>query len=279
MNAGKWLSSSPLSSAIKVSVSMTSADGSVIDYPVFPTVDILGVPVSRTTIPAAVAAIFSAIRSGKSQYVCVRDVHGIMHAVEHPEMMEIQRRAAIVTPDGMPLVIVARRRGYNDIERVCGADLMEAVCAASQAPGFKHFFYGGKEGVAELLIERLRARYPGLQVAGHYCPPFRSLTTAEDKAATAMIRASGADIVWVGISTPKQEYWMRDHVSQLPGVTLLGVGAAFDFHAGIIKRAPVIMRRLSLEWLHRLGSEPRRLWRRYLIMVWHVLREKSSETR
>lgn len=260
---------------------MTSSDGGVIDHPVFPTVDILGVPVSRTTIPKAVDAIFSAIRSGQSQYVCVRDVHGIMHAVEHPDMMDIQRRAAIVTPDGMPLVIVARSRGHRDIERVCGADLMEAVCSASQDTGFRHFFYGGKDGVAELLIEKLTARYPRMQVAGYYCPPFRLLTPDEDAAATAMIRQSDAHIVWVGISTPKQEYWMRDHVGQLPGATLLGVGAAFDFHAGIVKRAPVFMRRLSLEWLHRLSSEPRRLWRRYLIMapkfVWHVLREKSSE--
>ncbi len=233
-------------------------------------------------MPQAVGTVFNAIRSCKSQYVCVRDVHGIMHAIDHPDMMDIQRRAAMVTPDGMPLVIVARSRGFRDIERVCGADLMDAVCDASQDEGFKHFFYGGKEGVAELLIERLKARYPRLQVAGSYCPPFRPLTPEEDDTATRMIRESGAQIVWVGISTPKQEYWMRDHVAHLPGATLLGVGAAFDFHAGMVKRAPVVMRRLSLEWLHRLASEPRRLWRRYLIMapkfVWHVMREKSSVT-
>ncbi|MBW4330258.1 WecB/TagA/CpsF family glycosyltransferase [Stakelama sp. CBK3Z-3] len=232
-----------------------------------PIADILGVPVSRITIPRAIALIRGAIDNEQSQYICVRDVHGVMHALRDPEMMEIQREAGLVTPDGMPLVWVARARGYDDIDRVCGADLMEALCEATRHTGIGHFFYGGREGVAEALIAALTQRFPGMTVAGHYCPPFRPLTPEEDAMITAQIRESGAKIVWVGISTPKQELWMRDHVTKLPGVTLLGVGAAFDFHAGMINRAPVWMRARGLEWAHRLASEPRRLWRRYLIMA------------
>lgn len=197
--------------------------------------------------------------------------------------MDIQRRAGLVTPDGMPLVWIARARGYRDIGRVSGADLMDAVCAATQHTGIKHFFYGGREGVAERLIDRMTARYPGMAVAGHYCPPFRTLDPDEDDAITTRIRDSGAQIVWVGISTPKQEFWMNDHVERLPGATLLGVGAAFDFHAGIVKRAPRWMRDYGLEWAHRLASEPRRLWRRYLVMapqfVLQVAREEAMRRR
>lgn len=244
---------------------------------VAPVADILGVPVSRITMTDAVMAIRCAIDAEQAQYVCVRDVHGIMRSLEDPALMDIQRRAGLVTPDGMPLVWVARARGFDDIARVSGADLMEALCDATQDTGIGHFFYGGREGVAEQLIARLQRRYPGITVVGHYCPPFRPLTPEEDQAVTARIRESGARIVWVGISTPKQEYWMRDHVGRLPGATLLGVGAAFDFHAGTVKRAPRWMREHGLEWLHRLASEPRRLWRRYLVMaprfVFHVARE------
>lgn len=250
---------------------------------VAPVADILGVPVSRITMAGAVAAIRCAIDEGQAQYVCVRDVHGIMRAVEDPAMMDIQRGAGLVTPDGMPLVWVAKARGYNDIARVSGADLMEALCKATEGTGVGHFFYGGREGVAEQLIARLRERFPGITVAGHHCPPFRPPTEAENEAVTALIRESGAKIVWVGVSTPKQEFWMRDHVERLPGVTLLGVGAAFDFHAGTIKRAPRWMRERGLEWLHRLASEPRRLWRRYLVMaplfVFHVARESMERRR
>jgi N-acetylglucosaminyldiphosphoundecaprenol N-acetyl-beta-D-mannosaminyltransferase len=251
----------------------------MLEKAVVPTESILGVPVSLIDMPRAVRVVLEGVRDQKAQYVCVRDVHGLMRSVEDPAMMEIQRQAAMVTPDGMPLVIVARMRGHRDINRVSGADLMDAVCDASQDTGARHFFYGGKEGVAELLIANLMQRYPRMQVAGHYCPPFRPLTPDEDEAAVDMIRRSGAQIVWVGISTPKQEFWMRDHVERLPGATLLGVGAAFDFHAGIVKRAPHWMQRSSLEWLHRLASEPRRLWRRYLVMapqfVWRVARENG----
>jgi N-acetylglucosaminyldiphosphoundecaprenol N-acetyl-beta-D-mannosaminyltransferase len=253
--------------------------GVIVDRAVVPGVDILGVPISLIDMPEAVRVVLDGVRDGHAQYVCVRDVHGLMRSVEDPAMMQIQREAAMVTPDGMPLVIIARARGHRDISRVSGADLMDAICDASQETGARHFFYGGKEGVAEKLISNFQERFPRMQVAGYYCPPFRALTPEEDDAIVDKIMQSGAQIVWVGISTPKQEFWMRDHVARLPGATLLGVGAAFDFHAGVVKRAPLWMQRSSLEWMHRLASEPRRLWRRYLIMAPHFLWRIAVERR
>lgn len=228
---------------------------------------ILGVPVSRLTLPIAVATILGWVRRGEANYVCVRDVHGLMRSREDPALMDIHFGAGMITPDGMPLVWTLRRRGYAGVGRVCGADLVEALCDASQESGVRHYFYGGKPGVAERMAAELTRRFPRLQVAGTSTPPFRAMTPEEDAAAVAEMTASGAQVVWVGISTPKQEFWMRDHVGRIPGATLLGVGAAFDFHAGDVKRSPRWMQRSGLEWLHRLISEPRRLWRRYLVLA------------
>jgi N-acetylglucosaminyldiphosphoundecaprenol N-acetyl-beta-D-mannosaminyltransferase len=228
---------------------------------------ILGVPISIVDLNAATSIIKEWVSKGESNYVCVRDVHGLMRSLEDPEMMEIQRRAGMVTPDGMPLVWIARLRGWKSIRRVCGADLMEAICGKGAEHGFRHFFYGGKDGVAERLVDKLRTKFSDLSVCGIYSPPFRPLSDDEDRDIVETIKASKANVVWVGISTPKQEYWMRDHVGKLPGVTLIGVGAAFDYHSGAVKRAPTWMRENGLEWVHRLITEPRRLWRRYLILA------------
>jgi N-acetylglucosaminyldiphosphoundecaprenol N-acetyl-beta-D-mannosaminyltransferase len=196
-----------------------------------------------------------------------------MESVRDATLRRIHAEAAMVTPDGMPLVWLARRAGYR-ADRVYGPDLMLAVCEASQHTGWRHFFYGGNEGVADLLVARLQARFPGLQVAGTYCPPFRPLSDDESDAVVEQISAASADIVWVGLSTPKQERWMAQHVSRLHGCVLIGVGAAFDFHAGLKKQAPRWIQRSGLEWLFRLATEPRRLWRRYLRnnpeFIWRV---------
>lgn len=228
---------------------------------------VLGVPVSLVSLTAAVRIIVGWCQAGEAHYVCVRDVHGIMRAQTDPELLALHARAGLVTPDGMPLVWLARHRGHLEVGRACGADLLTELCAASVELGLRHYFYGGKESVAERLAQALQARFPGLQVAGTYTPPFRPLTAAEDAEVTAAIVAARSHIVWVGLSTPTQEYWMRDHVDRIPGATLMGVGAAFDFHTGDVKRAPAWMRRAGLEWLHRLASEPRRLWRRYLVLA------------
>jgi N-acetylglucosaminyldiphosphoundecaprenol N-acetyl-beta-D-mannosaminyltransferase len=223
--------------------------------------------VSTVNMPQTIAVILSWIKSGQAHYICVRNVHGIMRAQEESELLEIHNRAGLVTPDGMPLVWLARWRGHDQVERVCGADLVAELCAASIEADISHYFYGGKQGVAERMAAALRTRFPGLKVVGTNTPPFGTMSMEEDAAHTSDIIASGAGVVWVGLSTPKQEYWMRDHVDRIPGATLVGVGAAFDFYAGDVRRAPQWMHKRGLEWLHRLASEPRRLWRRYLVMA------------
>ena len=228
---------------------------------------ILGIPVSLITMRTAVETIAGWAAIEEPNFVCIRDVHGVMRAQEDQELRAIHEKAGLVTPDGMPLVWVARQRGHKHVERVCGADLVAALCDRSQELGLRHYFFGGKPGVAERMAGELTRRFPKLKVAGCSTPPFRTLSPAEDELATSEIVTTRPDIVWVGLSTPKQEYWMRDHVGRIPGATLIGVGAAFDFYAGDIKRAPKWMQRSGLEWLHRLASEPRRLWRRYLILA------------
>jgi N-acetylglucosaminyldiphosphoundecaprenol N-acetyl-beta-D-mannosaminyltransferase len=228
---------------------------------------ILGVPVSVVDMASAVAAIVGWTKAGVSNYVCVRDVHGVMLAQEDAEFLAIHEKAGLVTPDGMPLVWIARLREGKAVGRVCGADLVDALSSVSERQGLRHYFYGGKPGVAESMVAALQARYSGLNVVGTFSPPFGSLSKEADESITRDIVVARPNIVWVGLSTPKQELWMRDHVARIPGAALIGVGAAFDFHAGQIKRAPKWMQRSGAEWLHRLFSEPRRLWWRYLVLA------------
>jgi N-acetylglucosaminyldiphosphoundecaprenol N-acetyl-beta-D-mannosaminyltransferase len=228
---------------------------------------ILNVPVSIIDMDGAVATVMCWAKDDTPNYVCVRDVHGLMQAQSDKELLSIHEEAGLVTPDGMPLVWIGRLRHEDSISRVCGSDLVEATCRASVGSGIRHYFYGGNVGVAEDLASILRKRYPGLEIAGTFTPPFEPVSSAEDERIVQTISASAPHIVWVGLSTPKQEYWMRDHVGRIPGATLIGVGAAFDFLTDRIRRAPIWMQSAGLEWLHRLCSEPRRLWRRYLILA------------
>jgi N-acetylglucosaminyldiphosphoundecaprenol N-acetyl-beta-D-mannosaminyltransferase len=161
-------------------------------------------------------------------------------------------------------VWAGHRAGAAHMRRVCGRDLMREVCQLAVERGWSSFFYGGGPGVPELLVERLTTRFPGFRVAGTWSPPFRPLTPDEDRLVIERINRSGADLVWVGLSTPKQERWMAAHASRLDAPALLGVGAAFDMHAGLVPQAPLWMQLSGLEWLYRLVREPRRLWRRYL---------------
>jgi N-acetylglucosaminyldiphosphoundecaprenol N-acetyl-beta-D-mannosaminyltransferase len=164
----------------------------------------------------------------------------------------------------MPLVWISRLLGFRHVDRVYGPDLMLAICKRSPGRGYRHFFYGGGDGVAALLKERLQARYPGLDVVGTFTPPFRPLTEEEDEDIVQCINALSPDIVWIGLSTPKQERWMAAHLGRIGASVMIGVGAAFDFHAGLKKEAPYWIQRSGLQWLFRLVSEPRRLWKRYL---------------
>ncbi len=230
-----------------------------------PRVNILGVGVSAINMTMALEIIDGWIAHRESHYVCVTGVHGVMESQRDENLRRIHNQAGLVTPDGMPLVWLSRLKGFRHVDRVYGPDLMLALCERSVARGYRHFFYGGAKGVPEQLSEVLQRRFPGLCIVGTYSPPFRPLTAEEDEEVVRMINGADPDIVWVGLSTPKQERWMADHVGRLTAPVLIGVGAAFDFHTGRKPQAPRWMQRSGLEWLFRLLTEPRRLWRRYLI--------------
>lgn len=226
--------------------------------------NVLGVGISAVNPALALQTITGWIESGQHQYVCVTGVHGVMESQKNEALRTIHNRSGMVTPDGMPMVWLSKLSGHPHVDRVYGPDLMLSVCDASRLHGYRHFLYGGNEGVAEHLAETLRSRFPGLSIVGTECPPFRALTPEEDAAVVEKINASGAQIVWVGLSTPKQEQWMAAHVDRLNANVLLGVGAAFDFHTGQARQAPRWIQRSGFEWLFRLVTNPRRLWKRYL---------------
>ncbi len=231
-----------------------------------PRTNILSVGISAITMRRALDTIHTWIAQRTPRYVCIFTVHSVMECQRNERLRAIANRSGMTTPDGMPLVWLSRLRGHRDVSRVYGPDLMLALCEESIEKGYRHFFYGGAEGVADELAARLTERYPGLQVAGTYSPPFRSLTEDEDRQVVDLINRSGADIVWVGLGTPKQDFWVADHVGRLEAPVLLAVGAAFDFHSGRKRQAPRWMQRAGLEWLFRLLTEPRRLWYRYLVL-------------
>jgi N-acetylglucosaminyldiphosphoundecaprenol N-acetyl-beta-D-mannosaminyltransferase len=229
-----------------------------------PRVDVLGVRVSCLTLDSAVEEVSDWVGRGEHEYVCVTGVHGVMECQRDPQLLRIHNGSGLTTPDGMPMVWCARWAGQREVTRVYGPDLMLAILARAVERGWSSFFYGGGPATAELLADRLTTLFPGLQVAGTSTPPFRPLTPQEDANIVQVINDSGARLVWVGLSTPKQERWMAEHVGRLRANALLGVGAAFDLHAGTVPQAPRWMQRSGLEWTYRLSREPRRLWRRYL---------------
>ena len=226
-------------------------------------VDVLGVLVDPLDVASAVDRIAGWIERGEHHYVCVTGVHGVMESQDDPELLAIHNASGMTTTDGMPLVWASRWAGVP-AERVYGPDLMLATLEGGLERKWRSFLYGGAEGVAEALAEQLRQRIPGVDIVGTWCPPFRPLTEAEDAEVVAAINASGADIVWVGLSTPKQERWMAAHVGRVDAAALVGVGAAFDFHAGMVRQAPRWVQRSGFEWLFRLTQDPKRLWRRYV---------------
>lgn len=230
-----------------------------------PTFNVLGVRVSALTLDQATHALVAARDRPSGGYVCLATAHGLVEARRDPAVRAAFNRARFVTPDGMPLVWLGRGHGHRAITRVYGPDLLLATCAAGRATGLRHFFLGGGPGVAEALAARLTARFPGLQVAGTFTPPFRALTPEESDGWQASVRAREPDLIWVGLGSPKQELFMAEAAPQFAGALLIGVGAAFDFLSGRVLQAPRWMQRSGLEWLFRLGTEPRRLGRRYLV--------------
>ena len=245
---------------------------------------ILGVPISVLDMSRAIAMIISWAKQGAPRTVLVRDVAALVLAVNRPEFRQVHENADLVTPDGTPLVWIGRLRGYP-MGRVCGPDLLPEICRESLKTDQCHYFYGGQQGVAKELEYQLKKRFPGLRVVGAYGPPMREIgpefrLTDDIRAELDVIKASDADFVWVGLSSPKQDYFVMEAAPYVGRGVFLAVGAAFDFHGGRVKRAPRWMQNIGLEWLHRLMSEPRRLWRRYLILVprfiWLLALEKAA---
>lgn len=231
----------------------------------FPSYDVLGVPISVTTPHKTATAIEQWRDDRQGRFICIRDVPSLMVIRDDPQMARLHHEAAIVTPDGSPIALIGRMRGLP-VRRTCGPDLLDFMCSRSPETGLSHYFYGGKDGVAEELAKRMEAKYPGIRIAGYESPPFAPLGARADEATLNRLRNSGADVIWVGMSSPKQDVWMQRHYRHLPQ-TLIGVGAAFDFHTGAVRRAPPIMQKAMLEWLFRLCQEPKRLWRRYLVLA------------
>jgi N-acetylglucosaminyldiphosphoundecaprenol N-acetyl-beta-D-mannosaminyltransferase len=215
-------------------------------------------------MPVALYLIDQWISQGDRRYICVTGVHGVMESQRDPLLRYVHNRSGLTAPDGMPLVWAGWAAGARHMDRVYGPDLMLAACERAAARGYSSFFYGGRPGVAERLAARLVGAFPGLKIAGTYAPPFRELSAQEDENVVQLISAAQPDLVWVGLGTPKQELWMAAHAHRIDAGVLIGVGAAFDIHAGLTRQAPHWMQRSGLEWAFRLAQEPRRLSRRYL---------------
>ncbi len=230
-----------------------------------PRVNVLGVGIHALDLSKTADLIIAAVEQQRKGYICVTGVHGVMEAQRDSGFRDILSDAFLVTPDGMPTVWLGRLQGYSQIKRVYGPDLMLEVCARSAGLGVRHFFYGGNPGVADDLAANLQHRYPKMAVAGTFTPPYRPLEPPELAALTRKMEATKPDIVWVGLSTPKQEKFMAAHNRRLPCKIMVGVGAAFDIHAGRISDAPAWIKNAGMQWAHRLYQEPRRLWRRYLV--------------
>lgn len=242
--------------------------------------NVLGVGVHAVDLPGAVDMIESAVLESRRGYVCVTGVHGVMEAQRDPEFREIMNRALLVVPDGMPTVWVGRAQGLDQISRVFGPDLMSELCRRSARKKITHFLYGGKAGVAEGLKINLERRYPDIQIVGTFTPPFRRLQPDEQADLEYLLARLKPDIIWVGLSTPKQERFMSEFVTRLSSGVMIGVGAAFDFHCGGLKDAPDWVKKAGLQWLHRLSQEPSRLWRRYLVnnswFLWRIFLQFSG---
>jgi N-acetylglucosaminyldiphosphoundecaprenol N-acetyl-beta-D-mannosaminyltransferase len=228
-------------------------------------VNILGVGVHAIRIADALRVMQAWIEQRQANYVCCAPAHAIMECYDHPDLRPVYNHSGLTTPDGMPIVWLVRWAGHKQVARVYGPDLLLAACQDGLERGWRHYFYGGAPGVPERLVQRLRDRFPELQVTGIESPPFRELDTAEQADAVERIRAAQADILWLGLGSPRQERWMAANVEQLGVPVQVGVGAAFDFLSGNKPQAPRWMQRSGLEWLFRLFSEPRRLWKRYLL--------------
>lgn len=238
--------------------------------------NILGTQIAAINMDAALTFIKDNLRELKGKYFCISNVHTTVMSYEDASYRKIQNEAVLALPDGKPLSVVCRKRGYPDADRVTGPDLMGEIFKCSHERGYTHYFYGSTPETLERLRERLEEDYR-LPIAGMYAPPFRQLTEEEDQQAVERINQARPDFIWVGLGAPKQERWMYAHQGRVQGL-MIGVGAGFDYFAGNIKRAPLWMQRCSLEWLYRLLQDPKRLFKRYLAtntkFLYLILKEK-----
>ncbi|MEA2014064.1 MAG: WecB/TagA/CpsF family glycosyltransferase [Thermodesulfobacteriota bacterium] len=247
---------------------------------ILPRVNILGTEISAISLDLTVRQMASWVDSETRRYVNICTVHTVMECFQNPALRDIVNSSGMSTSDGMPLAWLCRYHGYKEATRVYGPDLMLAFCEHSISRGYRHFFYGGADGVAPELAAELERRYPGLQVAGTHSPPFRPAGEMEDIEVIDKINSARPDVIWVGLGTPKQDFWVARHRHSLDAPVLVAVGAAFDFLTGKVPQSPAWIQRSGLEWLFRLMCEPRRLAYRYLVynplFITHVLMQISG---
>ena len=239
-----------------------------------PTCNIMGVELAAINMPWLIEFTKKYIKELSGEYICVSNVHTTVMSYEDKEYCAVQNGGIMAIPDGGPLSSVGRKRGFSDMQRTTGPDYMKEILKISGEEGYRHYFYGSTEKTLNKLSKTIEKRYPNVQVAGMYSPPFRPLTKEEDEDVIRRINESNADFIWVGLGAPKQECWMADHKGKIKGL-MVGVGAAFDYEAGNIDRAPMWMQKANLEWLYRLLQEPKRLFKRYFYtntkFVWNAV--------
>jgi N-acetylglucosaminyldiphosphoundecaprenol N-acetyl-beta-D-mannosaminyltransferase len=245
-----------------------------------PRANVLGVGVTAVDMAQALNVSEHLLRRGGKGYICVTGVHGVMEALRDTAFRRILNRAFLCVPDGVPTVWMGHLQKHRQMKRVYGPDFMLALCSLLADRACRHFLYGGREGVAEKLKERLECLVPGIEIAGTYTPPFRPLNSSEEQELLSMVAGCKPDVFWVGLSTPKQERFMAQYIDRLDVQLMVGVGAAFDIHTGSLRDAPQWMKTCGLQWIHRLWQEPRRLTHRYLrnnpSFLWNVFTQMSG---
>lgn len=238
------------------------------------TCEILKTKIAVTNMKDTLLYIEKNLPQLKGRYICIANVHTTVMAYDNEHYRTIQNSAALALPDGKPLSVVSRKRGFHKAQRVTGPDLMEEMFRLSEKKGYTHYFYGSTEETLRKLEQRLSKAYPKMKIVGMYAPPFRPLTEEEDRKVLEQIWEMAPDFLWVGLGAPKQEEWMYQHRGQTETL-MFGVGAGFDFHAGTVKRAPKWIQNIGMEWFYRICQDPKRLWKRYLTtnlkFIWLVL--------
>lgn len=239
-----------------------------------PTCNIMGVNLAAIDMPWLIEFTKRYIKELSGNYMCVSNVHTTVMSFDDEEYCAVQNGGIMAIPDGGPLSSVGRKRGFSGMKRTTGPDYMKEMLKISNEEGYRHFFYGSTEETLKKLQRTLKRSYPNVQVAGMFSPPFRTLSAQEDEEIVHMINESNADFVWIGLGAPKQERWMAEHQGKIKGF-MIGVGAAFDYEAGNIDRAPMWMQKANLEWLYRLLQEPKRLFKRYFYtntkFIWNAV--------